>query len=61
MSDLIKNIFEIKKSKPYIDYNKYHRGNGITVYYCNDGFYVLDDPAETKYDLDGIVKHLTTS
>lgn len=32
MSDLIKNIFEIKKSKPYIDYNKYHRGNifGIT-------------------------------
>ena len=32
MSELIKNIFEIKKSKPYIDYNKYHRGNifGIT-------------------------------
>ena len=32
MSELIKNIFKIKKSKPYIDYNKYHCGNifGIT-------------------------------
>lgn len=32
MSNLIKNIFDIKKSKSYIDYNKYHVGNifGIT-------------------------------
>jgi len=32
MSNLISNIFQIKKSKPYIDYNNYHRGNifGIT-------------------------------
>lgn len=32
MSELIKNIVEIKKSKSYIDYNKYHCGNifGIT-------------------------------
>lgn len=32
MSELVKNIVEIKKSKSYIDYNKYHRGNifGIT-------------------------------
>lgn len=32
MSDLISNIFQIKKSKPYIDYNNYHKGNifGIT-------------------------------
>lgn len=32
MSDLIKNIYDIKKSKSYIDYNKYHVGNifGIT-------------------------------
>lgn len=32
MSELIKNIFEIKKSKSYIAYNKYHMGNifGIT-------------------------------
>jgi hypothetical protein len=40
---------------------RYLTCDDITVYYCNDGFYVLDDPAETKYDLDGIVKHLTTS
>lgn len=32
MSDLISNIFQIKKSKPYIDYKNYHRGNifGVT-------------------------------
>jgi hypothetical protein len=32
MSDLINNIVKIKKSKPYIDYKNYHRGNifGIT-------------------------------
>lgn len=32
MSNLISNIFQIKKSKPYIDYNNYHKGNifGIT-------------------------------
>lgn len=32
MSDLIRNIFQIKKSKSYIDYNNYHKGNifGIT-------------------------------
>lgn len=32
MGDLISNIFQIKKSKPYIDYNNYHKGNifGIT-------------------------------
>lgn len=32
MGDLIKNIYDIKKSKTYIDYNKFHSGNilGIT-------------------------------
>lgn len=32
MSELIKRIFEVKKSKPYIDYYKFHEGNifGIT-------------------------------
>ena len=32
MSELISNIFQIKKSKPYIDYDNYHKGNifGIT-------------------------------
>ena len=32
MGDLIRNIFQIKKSKPYIDYNNYHKGNifGVT-------------------------------
>jgi len=32
MNELIKTIFKIKTSKPYIDYNKYHCGNifGIT-------------------------------
>ena len=32
MSDLINNIFKIKKSKAYIDYKNYHKGNifGIT-------------------------------
>lgn len=32
MNELIKNIFSVKKSKSYIDYEKYHKGNifGIT-------------------------------
>lgn len=32
MSDLVSNIFRIKKSKPYIDYINYHKGNifGLT-------------------------------
>ena len=32
MSDLLNKIMKIEASKPYIDYNNYHRGNifGIT-------------------------------
>ena len=32
MSDILNGIFKIKNSKPYIDYNNYHKGNifGIT-------------------------------